>query len=300
VPATSSNSFAEKPEADGGIRKSSKLVAPLLGLFVATAIYGTVAARALADGIFNNWFFTPEKIETAYYYQEHYGERIQNFLRAKSCLFGGAEFTVAYRGVEFAAPCRFITETARHLKEMLDAGAARYLFPLDANHAHLGIPLATWEKHKRLPADQILNKLLRDPSLVALYHTAEHLEIFDAQSGRINEAVQAWKEKRNVLGFFDGRPNKILAPDPQGYGVSMPDGYWTYGGTEFLASPMGELFVFVANKVITFDIALEENTVENGRISGSANQPDKLVRTNLRTPTGTVSSPGKLKKREER
>jgi hypothetical protein len=295
--ARNKNSFEEK--LDRRIRKSSNIAASLVGLLFGATMYVIVAGRAFADGIFNNWFFTPEKIEAAYRYQEDYGARIRNPLRAKECLFGGPEFIAAYRGAEFAVPCRFITETTRHLKEMLDAGAARYLFPLDANHAHLGIPLATWERYKHLPADRVLSKLLSDPSLIALYHTAEHLEIPDAQS-TINGAVKAWMDKRNVLGFFDGRPNKILTPDPRGYGVAMPDGYWPYSGVEFLASSMGELFIFVANKAITFDIGLEDDSVESLGISGSANQPNKLMRTNLQTPTGSGPLAGRLKKWEGR
>jgi len=48
--------------------------------------------------------------------------------------------------------------------------------------------------------------LLREPTLVALYHTAEHPEFSAAKTGENNEAVKGWKEKHNVLGFFDGRP----------------------------------------------------------------------------------------------
>ena len=71
-------------------------------------------------------------------------------------------------------------ETTRHLKEMLAVGAAKYLFPLDADHAHLAIPMELWAtKYSKLPSEQILSALLREPQLVALYHTAEHLEISD-------------------------------------------------------------------------------------------------------------------------
>jgi hypothetical protein len=105
-----------------------------------------------------------------------------------------------YMGKEFFVPCRFITESTRHLKEMLSIGAAKYLFPLDADHAHLGVPAEVWaKKYSQLPSDQILFALLREPTLVALYHTAEHLEISDRKTGRVNEEAKAWR--RNATSW---------------------------------------------------------------------------------------------------
>ena len=173
-------------------------------------------------------------------------------------MFGQSEITAKYSGTQFLVPCRFITEATRHLKEMLAIGAAKYLFPLDADHAHLAIPMELWAtKYSKLPSEQILPALLLEPQLVALYHTAEHLEISDPKTGSVNQAAKAWKEKRNVLGFFDGRPIQILPPDPAGHGVGMPAGYNSYGGFNFLANPRGELFIFHNNRVITFDVSLE-------------------------------------------
>ncbi|HEX9264907.1 MAG TPA: hypothetical protein VF977_11085, partial [Candidatus Binatia bacterium] len=58
-------------------------------------------------------------------------------------------------------------------------------------------------------------------------HTAEHLRVTDRKSGTVNGVAKAWQEKRNVLGYFDGRPIKILAPDPKGQGVAMPVDYYS-------------------------------------------------------------------------
>jgi hypothetical protein len=278
-------------------RRLSKIMRTLGRLAFATVIDLIVITGALADDIFNKWFFTAESIEAAYRYQEDYGERIRNPLRAKECLFGGAEFVAPYRGGDLIVPCRFVTETVRHIKEMIVAGAARYLFPLDANHAHLGIPIETWEKYKSLPPKRVLQNILRDPGLVALYHTAEHLKVPDDQADTDNSDVKSWIDKRNVLGFFDGRPNKILTPDPRGYGVDMPDGYWPYSGFEFLASPMGELFVFVGNKTITFDIGLEDDNNENWGFSGTADK--RLIRTS-RASSKSGSLLEQFRKRERK
>ena len=267
------------------------------GLTFAAAANLLVATAGLGDGMFNKWFFTAENMEAAYRYQEDYGERIRNPLRAKECLFGNAEFVASYRGGEFKVPCRFITETIRHLKEMIVAGAARYLFPLDANHGHLGIPIATWEKYKQLPPDQVMQKILQDPSLIVLYHTAEHLQIPEPRDDGVRSDVKSWVEKRNVVGFFDGRPNHILTPDPRGYGVAMPEGYWPYSGFEFLASPMGELFVFVANKTITFDIGFEDDNNETWGFSRSARSGSKPIETSRNASSGNRSLLERIGKR---
>ena len=59
-------------------RRLSKIMRTLGRLAFATAIDLIVITGALADGIFNKWFFTADSIEAAYRYQEDYGERIRN------------------------------------------------------------------------------------------------------------------------------------------------------------------------------------------------------------------------------
>ena len=236
--------------------KSRRLALVLL-LGVYTLLF---QSPTLAASPYDTWFFTADEVQAAHQYQENYGERIRNPLAARDCIFGHNEITAKYRGEPFLLPCRFIIETTRHLKEMLAVGAAKYLFPLDADHAHLAIPTELWAtEYSKLPSERILPALLRDPRLVALYHTAEHLEISHRKTGAINPEAKAWKEKRNVLAFFDGRPIRILPPHPAGHGVGMPAGYNSYGGFNFLANPRGELFIFHNNKLITFDVSLEND-----------------------------------------
>ena len=204
------------------------------------------------------WYFTTEEMEVVYRYQEMFGERLNNPLRARDCLFGKKKFVASYQRKEFSLPCRFIRETIRHLQVMLEIGAAKYLFPLDVDHAHLAIPSDLWKKkYSKLPRDKLLPALLEEPTLAALYHTAEHLTMNDPKTGKVNPEAKAWKEKRNVLGFYDGRPIEILPPDPTGLGANVPQPYWSFAGFNFLASPKGELFIFFKSKPITFDITFD-------------------------------------------
>ncbi len=240
---------------------------------MALIILTVTFANAETDRYRDPWFFTAEEIKAAYRYQANFGERIHNPLRARNCLFGKKDFVASFRKKEFRLSCRFITETIRHVKEMIAAGAARYLFPLDLNHAHLALPIELWQKkYRKLPAEQIFPAFLEEPGLVALYHAAEHLTVLSPEAGKTDPGIKAWKEKRNVLGFYDGSSIKILPPHPSGAGVGVPNTHESYGGFTFLASPRGDLSTFVGRQAHVFDIALD-----SGEISDEALDPGSMA-----------------------
>lgn len=212
----------------------------------------------------STWFFSPAEISAAYQYQENFGSRMRNPLPAQGCMFGKSDFPASYRQLPVRISCQFINQVGRHLKEMLDIGAARYLFPLDADHAHLAVPAEVWQqKYSKLPPSQLLAALLGEPALVALYHTAEHLDpsVLSSEDGG---DTKVWMEKRNVLGFFDGRPLQVLPPDPNGHGVGLPDGWVGYGGFHFLANHRGALMLFYQQRAIAFDVSLEVEEMDFG------------------------------------
>jgi len=211
-----------------------------------------------ADSRHNPWFFTAKEIAAAYRYQENFGARLPRPLRAQTCLFGAEDFAASYYGAPVRLPCRFITESLRHLREILEMGAARYLFPLDLDHAHLGISKKLWrEKYSKLPGEKILPAMMEDPSLVALYHSAEHLAALDPKTKNVTPETKKWVEKRNILGFYDGKPVIILPPHPEGNGVSLPEQFHSYGGFDFLASRHGQLGVIVEDDAVLIDITLQ-------------------------------------------
>ena len=216
---------------------------------------------APALGMDGGWRFTSTEIDAAYRYQEQFGRRLRHPLKPSACSFGKSEFVASFQGKEFVAPCRFISETTRHLKQMLEHGAARYLFPLDADHAHLAVPRSLWDgKYRKLTIGEILPELVREPKLIALYHTAEHLTIADPKTGAASGSTKEWRAKRNVLGFFDGRPVKILPPPADGLAHDRPEHYETVGTVYFLAHRLGELAFSANAKAVTFDISFDEDS----------------------------------------
>jgi hypothetical protein len=122
-----------------------------------------------ASAIDNSWYFTAEQIEVAYRYQQNFGKRLRSPLKPHDCYYGKTEFVAQFPGTVFLAPCRFIDQITRHLKTMIEKGAARYLFPLDADHAHLAIPVDLWRNiYSGLHPHQLLPRILREPAFVAL------------------------------------------------------------------------------------------------------------------------------------
>ena len=260
---------AEKPQPKNGARvlrvrsrRSVLLTAIAASFYVSSAAAQTPVLPQ--DPYRSTWFFSAAEIGAAYQYQENYGSRMRNPLPAQGCLFGKADFAASYRQIPVRIPCQFINQISRQVKELLDIGAARYLFPLDADHAHLAVPVAVWEKkYSKLSVSQLFAALLGEPQLVALYHTAEHLDPVVLKANDA-EDVKSWIEKRNVLGFFDGRPLKVLPPDPNGYGVGMPEGLVSYGGFNFLANHRGALMIFQGNKAVAFDVSLDVEELDPG------------------------------------
>lgn len=228
------------------------LILTLLALVAAT----TPSAHAQDQR--HPWFFTAKEIATAYRYQHNFGKGLHQPVRALPCVYGAKQFATWYFDAMIEFPCHFVRETLRHLSEILDAGAAKYFFPLDLDHAHLAIPKKLWlEKYQKLPSGKVLPAMLRDPQLIALYHSAEHLAIKDPITGKINEEARQWRDKRNILGYYDGRPIEILPPHPRGDGLSVPDHYWSYGGFNFLSSPHGRLAVLSASQSVLVDIKFQ-------------------------------------------
>lgn len=202
------------------------------------------------------WFFTANEIAVAYRFQQHYGARLRYPLKPEGCLYGREEFTATFQGVRFPAPCRFVTETIRHLRQILEAQAANYLFPLDLDNGRLGVPSELWKtKYSKLSGVEQLMALLREPSLIALYHTAEHLkpEADASSAGREN-----W-QKKSLLGFYNGQPMKSLSRRSEAAPASPPEGYTLLNDFKILAHYLGEMQLVTHGTVVTFDISFDDD-----------------------------------------
>ena len=131
---------AGRPRSRAEMTNAPKSCGKLLNCAGMAMLLGATSAAAQSSR--ESWYFSAAEIGAAYQYQETYGGRMRNPLPAFGCMTGKAVFAATYRGVPVQVSCPFVNEVTRHLKDMFDIGAARYLFPLDADHAHLAVPAA--------------------------------------------------------------------------------------------------------------------------------------------------------------
>jgi len=212
----------------------------------AVMILGAFAGQAFA-GADDPWFFSADEIASAYRYQQQFGARLRNPLDPQACLQGEKDFSVNDQNHRFAAPCRFVKETVRQLRELLESGAAKYLFPLDVAGADLALPTEVYaSKYKNLPTEEILPALLRDPSLVAVYHAAVHL---NSEAGK----------SRAVVGFFNGQSNRVLPPDNDGRVDYDSQKLVRVGGLSIMAHFLGEITFVTKDGAVTFDLSFESD-----------------------------------------
>ena len=228
--------------------KFSSLIA---AIFVLAVLVGESSARD------DRWFFTAEQIADAYRYQQQFGARLRHPVEPQNCFHGENDFAASAAGRQFVAPCRFVNETIRQLRELLESGVAKYLFPLDLDSADLAVPADVYEnKYKQLARDEILPVLLGESTLVAIYHTALHL---DPAVGDCGSGTQPVRESRTIAGFYDGRPNRALSP-ASGPGIDhQPGSLIRLGSFTIMGHFLGELS-FVANDgVVTFDLSFDND-----------------------------------------
>src|SRR5262245_53169180 len=211
----------------------------------------------------NLWFFTANEIANAYRYQLQFGARLRTPLEPRACFYGQKEFLANYQGNRFAAPCRFVDETVRQLKELLESGAAKYLFPLDVDYADLAVPVDVYRrKYKHLSKNEILPVLLRDPALIAVYRTAVHL---DQQMNEEGSEMPSWGGNRIVTGFYDGRPNRIVARASNSEVDEFQD-LVRLGSFNMMAHFLGELTFVAGENVVTFDLSFDNDRSSNEEI----------------------------------
>jgi len=224
-----------------------------------------ITAVALAVGFFEGtsyaggdpWFFTAAEIARTYEYQQQFGARLSNPLKREQCLYGRNEVTASVQGREFVLPCRFITETIRQLREMLESGVAKYLFPLDVDQAVLGVPLEVWnKKYAKLSRQDVLPALLHEPTLVAVYHPAQHLTPVTNQT---SPATGIWGLRRTVIGYYNGQTTQVLPPRSDGALAYKPEGFHWLGGLTLMAHHLGELQFINGESVVTFDMSFDDD-----------------------------------------
>jgi len=205
------------------------------------------------------WFYTLNEIKVLYGKEYGKGERLENFVRIEN---GKA---IAYcMDAQFEIPEKFIKTTLRHLEKMLEKGCAKYIFRLDACHSHLFISNESFFKnYEKLTFAEMIKAFIKDESLGALYHNAEHLALRKPpKTGKIDPVAESLIKKRNIIGWYDGRPLELTYPkpsDPIGHlkanTAGIPESYCGFCTINFKANKHGEFIVRHSGQEIRIDIS---------------------------------------------
>jgi hypothetical protein len=202
---------------------------------------------------------TANQNEIASGYREQFGQPSFRHLKAVDCFSGRTEFVASIHGKTFLAPCRFITETTRHLKEISETKGGNSVSPLYADHGHLAVTSELWDKkYRKLPNDEVLPVMLRDPALVAIYHGACSLPIVERKTAGGTPKAKEWDKKRSVLGFYDGRAMENLPILKRGSEVNQPQHYTLFKWFYISPHPFGELVFSVKGTSMAFDISFDD------------------------------------------
>jgi hypothetical protein len=208
---------------------------------------------------------TANQTEIASGYRDQFAQPLSRPFKAVDCFSGRTEFVASVHGKTFLAPCRFITETTRHLREISASEGGNSLSPLFADHAHLAVTSELWgKKYRKLPNDEILPVLLRDPSLVAIYHAACRLPIADRKTAGGAPETKEWNKKRQLLGFYDGQAMENLPSLKRGAGLDQAQHYKSFTWFYISEHAFGELAFSAKGKSMAFNISFDDDVAAGG------------------------------------
>jgi len=169
-----------------------------------------------------------------------------------NCFSGETELVATAQGRRFLAPCQFITQTTEHLKKILKSEGTKHPVALEVDHAHLAVTVERWdERYRDLLPNEILPVLLRDTSLVAIYHPACHTPIADRKT--------AGTTGRNFAGFYDGRRIEKLPSSMAGSDPTQAQIYRTFAWFYTSVNKSAELVHSAKGKFAAIDIFFDDN-----------------------------------------
>lgn len=209
----------------------------------------------------HGWDFTMEEMKEVYEKEYKKGRRLESFIRIED-----GKYIASYDGRSFEVPKGFIQHTLSHLEQMLEEGYAAYIFRLDAFHNHFFVPDENFDKYKTLKGVEAAVELTHDKSLGALYHNSEHLALRNPpEEGEIDPIAEELRSKRNVLGWYDGRPLELTYPKDnvpvaikEANTADIPKGYHNVGPSlTFKATKNGEFSIRPYGKEIKVDISFD-------------------------------------------
>jgi hypothetical protein len=171
--------------------------------------------------------------------------------------------TAAWGG-RVTLPPRLVKSVARHIESALARGYVDFVFFPDMGHSHFFVPEDHWQAvYAGYPVPRLgemYTKLLDDPKLKILYHTAEQLTVRDADGNLSTDRKLAWRFfTRNIVG--DNRAQGILEllHEPGSAANTAHDypGHKYYGGGFYVSAHEKGCFRYShQGRTVFFDLSL--------------------------------------------
>ena len=207
----------------------------------------------------DGWFYTLEEIKRQYLVEYAEGKRLSNYITEKN-----GSYITSCNGDYIVIQETFITQSLHLIQALLEQGLARYIFRLDAFHGHLFVPEHVYiKKYLNMPTKKMIKHFTNEDSLGLLFHNAEHLALRNPkENGPVDPQAEALIEKRNIIGWYDGRPFEVVRPaedivltERKVFTATTPDGYRNVGVITFKATSNGEFSIIHKSVEIRIDIS---------------------------------------------
>ncbi len=173
-------------------------------------------------------------------------------------------------GGQAVMPRRVVENVRMHIEKALARGYADFIFFPDMGHSHYFIPMDTYQSvyapYSVSEHTTMLERLLDDPELKVLYHTAEQLQQLDEDKNLLPDRHLQWRFfTRNVVGDNDWNGRIDLLHEPESAANTSHDleGHYYYGAGFYISAVAEGCFPYVhEGKVYYFDISFTDMPYE--------------------------------------
>jgi len=236
-------------------REFFKLFGATAALSLCPRIEETFAQNPFLSGsqYEKGWNFSLKEMQRVYEHEYNSEKILKNTIKNVDGKWVGTIL-----GQHYEVSQKFIDTTVSHIQELFDRRFIRFLFRLDASHAHAFIPKEHRARYNGCSPAAEAQIMAHDSSLGILFHTAEHL----GEDPNDPEVV-ALNTQRNFIGWYDGRDMSVLPlphyTNSKTTAVNAP-GQLLRPGPLFAAHKDGVFSIIVEGKEIHFDISLDDST----------------------------------------
>ena len=168
-------------------------------------------------------------------------------------------------GGSVVLPRRHVESIRRHIERALELGYAEFIFFPDMGHNHYFMPQERYDAlYAGTPVSELsamYGRMIDDPELLVLYHTAEQLKMYEDKVLLTDRHLQWRYYTRNLVGDNEAPGKLFLLHDFSGMGNTARDyaGHHYHGAGMNVHASANGCFPYVHNgEVRYFDLSFED------------------------------------------